>query len=88
MTLFMIDSTDNVATALETLEPGEATFAGGATGVVRVLEKVERGHKVALKDIPAGTAVVKHGHPVAVAFRDISAGEWVHTHNAGSMCDR
>lgn len=86
--LFVIDPLDNVATALEDLAPGETAFAGGMKGMLRIREPIERGHKAALRDIHQGTMVVKHGHPVAIAVRDIFAGEWVHTHNAKSMSDQ
>ena len=88
MKLFVIDAADNVATALEDVPVGEIAFGGGAEGLVQVLEPIERGHKAALREIPEGTAIIKHGHPVAIARRDISAGEWVHTHNARSRYDK
>lgn len=42
---------------------------------------VETGHKVALKDIPKGSNVIKYGFPIGHATEDIKAGESVHTHN-------
>lgn len=43
--------------------------------------RVPRGHKFALRGIPAGAPVVKYGMPVGHATRDIRQGEHVHTHN-------
>lgn len=42
---------------------------------------VERGHKVALRDIAKGEPIVKYGSSIGRAKEDIRAGEWVHTHN-------
>ena len=40
-----------------------------------------RGHKVALRPIAKGEAVVKYGFPIGKATADIAEGEWVHSHN-------
>ena len=42
---------------------------------------IPAGHKVALRDIPAGAEIVKYGFPIGTATEDIPAGAWVHTHN-------
>jgi (2R)-sulfolactate sulfo-lyase subunit alpha len=39
------------------------------------------GHKVALADIKAGDTVLKYGHDIGKAVRDIKKGEHVHTQN-------
>lgn len=39
------------------------------------------GHKVALRDLPQGSAVRKYGHPIGWTTADVAAGEHVHTHN-------
>jgi altronate hydrolase len=49
------------------------------------LPGVPRGHKVAVRDIPAGTAVRKYGQVIGVATAPIAAGEHVHTHNLGML---
>ncbi len=48
---------------------------------------VPAGHKVALRAIRAGEAVVKYGFPVGVATADVRKGEWVHTHNMRTALD-
>lgn len=42
---------------------------------------VTRGHKIALRDINAGDAVVKYGFPIGFATERIAAGTHVHSHN-------
>src|SRR5674476_521400 len=44
---------------------------------------VPRGHKLAVRDLPAGSAVHKYGQSIGRATADIAAGAHVHTHNLG-----
>ena len=54
---------------------------GGDEILLEVVEAVPLGHKVALRDIPAGERVVEYGLPIGRATRDIAAGQHVHVHN-------
>jgi altronate dehydratase len=78
----VISAHDNVATALDAIEAGEAVAAGGTT--VTALNPIPRGHKIALRAIPAGAHVVKYGNPIGTASEAIAPGAHVHTHNVGS----
>jgi hypothetical protein len=40
-------------------------------------ERVPQGHKVALTDLPAGSAVMRYNVPIGFAARDIARGSWV-----------
>ena len=82
----VISERDNVATALEGLEPGRR-LEFGSTGVT-VLEPIPPGHKVALTDIAQGQAVMKYGSPIGLATVDIPPGAHVHTHNVASSRGR
>jgi altronate dehydratase small subunit len=82
----MISERDNVATALEPIEPGRELRAGARTVVAA--ESIPRGHKVAVCMIRAGEAVVKYGSPIGTASADIAAGAHVHTHNVASARGR
>lgn len=82
----MISDRDNVATALEPLEPGRSLDFNGRT--VRVRQPIPHGHKVALQPIKAGEAVIKYGSPIGVAEADIHAGDHVHVHNLSSSRGR
>ena len=42
---------------------------------------IPAGHKVALRRIQKGEAVVKYGHRIGYATEDIEKNAWVHTHN-------
>lgn len=70
---------DNVAVAAERLGPGSEATVNGISLAVRA--EVPPGHKVALREIPAGGQVVKYGWPIGRATEQIPAGAWVHSHN-------
>ena len=54
--------------------PAGTVFTDG----LRLVDKVPQGHKVALVDLPKGTAVLRYNVPIGYALKDIPAGSWVH----------
>jgi galactarate dehydratase len=47
-------------------------------GGLRLKDHVPQGHKVALHDVPAHSAVLRYGMAIGYALQDIAAGSWVH----------
>ena len=84
--VLVISERDNVATALQALEPGRDLTLD--VGVVSVRDAVPSGHKIALRVIRAGEAVIKYGSPIGLATVEIPAGSHVHTHNLASTRGR
>jgi len=82
----VISAADNVATALEPLEPGRTVRIGAIS--ITIAEAIPRGHKVALRAIGAGERVIKYGSPIGSASSDIAPGTHVHTHNVASARGR
>jgi SAF domain-containing protein len=82
----VISEPDNVATALEAIDAGTLIQVRGAD--VHVREPIPRGHKVAIRAIATGDAVLKYGNSIGVASADIPAGAHVHTHNVSSTRGR
>jgi len=80
--VIVISAGDNVATALEALEPGRVLAD------VTVRDAIPRGHKVALARIASGAAVIKYGSSIGVATEEILPGAHVHTHNVSSARGR
>lgn len=74
-----INEADDVAIALDDLAAGEVIEVGGCS--VTLAENIDKGHKVALKDIAEGENVIKYGYPIGHATRPIKQGEWIHSHN-------
>jgi altronate dehydratase len=84
--VLVISERDNVATALEPLDPGRTLCLGALS--ITIAEAIPRGHKVALCAIRAGERVVKYGSPIGSASSDIAPGMHVHTHNVASARGR
>jgi altronate dehydratase len=82
----VISAADNVATALEALDEGRTIAIGGTSIVVR--RPIPSGHKVALRAIAAGGAVIKYGSPIGTATAAIEPGDHVHVHNVASARGR
>ena len=78
---------DNVATALRDLPAGAARVSGvqGEISLVALGQPIRLGHKSALRHIPEGDLVIKHGQPIGRATAGIAAGEHVHVHNVESL---
>lgn len=83
-----IDGKDNIATATSDVGKGEVVEVlspeGEVIGRPEASEHVLFGHKIALVDLGRGEEVVKYGEVIGVASREITVGDWVHTHNVES----
>ena len=79
----VLDKADSVAVALADFAPGDevAVRLVEQTLTLNVLEAVPFGHKVAIRSIAKGEAIIKYGEVIGGATADIPAGAWVHTHN-------
>ncbi len=84
--VIQITDRDNVATALDALDVGRQLRIGD--GTITVMEPIPRGHKIAVRAINQGEAVVKYGSAIGTASADIGAGAHVHTHNVASARGR
>ena len=74
-----IHPNDNVAVALEKLNPGDIVAVGELN--IPIKEQINMGHKVALNYIEQGSDVIKYGYPIGHALQAIEPGAWVHSHN-------
>ncbi|HIE52644.1 MAG TPA: altronate dehydratase [Armatimonadetes bacterium] len=79
--VFLLHPDDDVAVAQETLPAGTRLREGQR--VWELATEVPRGHKIALRPLPAGAPVHKYGQVIGFATRPIASGEHVHTHNLG-----
>lgn len=88
--LVVVESIDNVATAIREVEAGETVKveAGSETVTVDVKEDIIFGHKLAIRDIDKGETVYKYGKSIGNATENIEAGEWVHVNNVESNYGR
>src|SRR6056300_1847913 len=70
-----LNNNDNVATALKDIEIGETTQG------LDSINKIPKGHKIALKKISKGEKIIKYDRLIGIASKEISAGEHVHVNN-------
>jgi len=68
---------DDVVISTLPIEAGTPLPALGIT----TIDKIPPGHKIAVRDIAAGTPVRKYGQIIGIADKDIAAGAHIHTHN-------
>ena len=81
--LLRLDPRDDVATALRPLEAGERVDLDRER--IAIAERIPFGHKVALRDLPAGHQVLKFGWPIGALKSAVAAGEHVHAHNLATL---
>jgi hypothetical protein len=85
---FQIHVADNVATLLEDADAGAiASVVGPKPIEIAVVAAVARGHKLAVREIAEGEAVIKYGVRIGRATKLIQRGAWVHLHNLASDLD-
>ncbi|MDL2253863.1 UxaA family hydrolase [Ruminococcaceae bacterium OttesenSCG-928-I18] len=83
-----IHRSDNVATAIFPLTKGDVIAVSGQDGSkVEIILKtnVPLYHKLSLRPIETGQAILKYGHPIGLAKRDILPGVHVHVSNMENL---
>ncbi len=70
---------DTVAVALKPISAGEELNFDNQ--VLKALEDIPQGHKIALTSFEPNDVVIKYGYPIGHAISAIQRGGWVHTHN-------
>jgi altronate hydrolase len=73
---------DNIAVAARNLPGGAEVHLNGKA--VTLPQRVGMGHKVALRPIKKGEAVLKYGQIIGFASQDIPVGGHVHVHNVAA----
>ncbi|MZK49694.1 UxaA family hydrolase [Clostridium beijerinckii] len=83
--IIKINEKDNVVVVLRDLSKGEIIEVENKK--IEIKEDIKRGHKVAISDFKVDDNVIKYGYPIGHAIKDISLGEWIHTHNIKTNLD-
>jgi len=86
----VLNSKDNVATALTDLESGEVLEVEVDKGAISVtlVDSIPFGHKFSLTDIKSDSVIMKYGEIIGKATTDIKPGQHVHVHNVASTRGR
>ncbi|MBI1247489.1 altronate dehydratase [bacterium] len=77
--LVLLDSFDHLAVAKTPIPAG--TRLRTPDGEFQTQDLIPAGHKVAIREIPQGEAVLKYGQIIGQATQPITPGEHVHSHN-------
>ncbi len=78
-----IHPADTVAVALQSFPRGSLVYPQGGSMFASLFagEDIPQGHKIAVVHIGKGKQVIKYGHRIGSATKDVEPGSWVHTHN-------
>jgi len=80
--IIKLHADDNVAVAKEQLAKEQRVICDGCELLTK--SSIPAGHKVATREIPNCSPIVKFGQTIGYAVNDIPAGEWVHVHNVAA----
>jgi len=67
---------DNVVITVESIPKGTEVFEG-----VVVNEDIPQGHKIAIKDLEQGEAIIRYGVTLGYTLKPIKRGDWVNEYN-------
>jgi len=78
-----LDPRDNVVTVIKPVCLGDQVYWEETQKISKIVAvtNIPRFHKIAVKDIPCGSAIIKYGHVIGFAVVDIKRGSHVHTQN-------
>lgn len=80
--ILQIDPRDTVAVCLRLVQTGDEIVLNGQ--VIRALDAIPFGHKIALKAMVPGDPVIKYGEVIGVCTQAVDVGGYVHVHNVDS----
>jgi (2R)-sulfolactate sulfo-lyase subunit alpha len=85
----MHDDVDDVAVVIQDVTTGDdvavVNLDGKEFGVVKAVQDIPLGHKIALRDMAEGKEVIKYGRAIGAATKDVAKGAHVHTQNVRSI---
>lgn len=86
----VLNSKDNVATALTDLQAGEVVEMEVDKGAISVtlVDSIPFGHKFSLTNIKLDLPIMKYGEIIGKATADIKPGQHVHVHNVAGTRGR
>lgn len=79
----VINPKDNVATVVNDFSAQTVIhfFIDQTEHSVQLLQDIPLGHKIAIREIKAGQAVIKYAESIGLATETIQPGQHVHVHN-------
>ena len=87
--ILLHEASDDVGVAAIDIKAGEeiqaVTLEGNPVAIVKVVEDILLGHKVAMRNISDGKHILEYGREIGCAIAAISLGQHVHVHNIKSL---
>lgn len=80
--IILVEDKDNCGTSLEDIAQGSEVKIDEK--IIKIHQDIPLGHKFALEKIEKGKPIFKYGQIIGIATKDISRGDWIHTHNIKS----
>ncbi len=83
----LVEQLDNTATVISRgMKQGRSVTVevDGDVKHVEILKDIPYGHKIAVRPIKKGDAILKYGLSIGTALEDIEVGDHVHIHNIES----
>ena len=77
----LIDKLDNVAMVTKQAEVGDEILVTETGQVLKAIETIKEGHKVALSRLEEGEFAIKYGIPIGRMTSAIDVGGWISVHN-------
>ena len=86
----ILHTSDAVAVVTETISKGNGVtyVSGGQEVTIKATDNIPIYHKVAVKNVPKGSSVIKYGAVIGYATADIRIGDYVHTQNLSDLVSR
>jgi len=85
----MHDAVDDVAVVVTDVAAGTevkaVTLEGKEVGLIKAVEDIPLGHKIAIRDMAQGKEVIKYGRAIGRVTQEITKGGHVHTQNVKSI---
>jgi altronate dehydratase small subunit len=82
----VLNANDNVGTLVDAAKKGDVvSLTGELIKTVTLVEHIEFGHKLAIRDVDDGGQIIKYGKVIGQAVKAIKIGEHVHTHNIEAL---
>ena len=82
--MIILGDGDNVGVALRDIAASEQARSTSGPQVPAI-ERIAQGHKIALRSIAEGEAIIRFGVPIGIARAAIGRGHLVHVHNVRSQ---
>lgn len=85
----MHEAIDDVAVVIQDVAAGDevraVTLEGKEVGLIKAIEAIPLGHKIAVRAMSQGKEVIKYGRAIGQTRRAIERGAHVHTQNVRSI---